>query len=154
MGEWGNARGAQQQLGLLLENLYTNASTFLFFISLGYYFTAIENNFGYLWLAVTAAGIKLITRYTILHMNILRNPETKKSDSEEGDGQLFRPGFLNETKFFFVRVANSARLYFVAFLLVFLLWPRELASVFVWYFSFIIVLSFAKLFLVLARKQS
>lgn len=151
-GRLGEVAGDKQKLGLLLENLYTNASFFLFFISLGHYFAVVEGNLGFLWLAITAAGVKMISRYATLHVNVLRSSRQEDGKEERVD-QLFTLGFMNEIKFFFARVVNSARLYYLAFLLVFLLWPQVLVGFFVWYFSLIVFLSFVKLFLVFIRRQ-
>ena len=138
--------------GMAYENLNTNLSNFLFFISLGYYFSITQDSTAYLYLAIAAFGVKIMSRYSSLHISLLKR-DLKAAEENEEDKQLFKPTVLNEIKFFFARILNSTRAYFVLFILAALFIPQFLSEFYVIYFVLILFLSLAKLLLTFIRVQ-
>lgn len=141
-----------RKLGLLLENLNANISYFLFFLSIGYYFFITTGNVAYLILTIAAYGIKIIVRYTVLHVCLL-NRSSNEGRLDKASSEIFKKGLLNEIKYFFTRVVDSARLYYLLFLFVLLIFPEFILYFVITYFILIFILNFIKLIITLIRQQ-
>lgn len=140
----------KQKLGLLLENLYANVSYFLFFISLGYYFYLQTNNVYILLGAMFTYGIKIINRYTSLHVCIVNKQEVHAVEGKSG--QVFKTSFVNNIKFFFFRIIDNARAYYISFILAYLIIPNYLLYFFVVYCALVLIMNSIKICLTLIRK--
>jgi len=140
----------KQKLGLLLENLYANVSYFFFFISLGYYFYLQTGNINFLLFAVFTYGIKIISRYTSLHVCIVNKEEVRSIEGSEG--KIFKSSAANKIKFFFTRLVDNARLYYISFILAYLIIPNQLASFFLAYAGVVLIINAIKINLTLIRK--
>lgn len=150
-GYLGEEAGSKKTLGLLLENLYPNISYFLFFTSLGYHFFLVTENVLYLLLGIFAYAMKAITRYTVLHISLLN----KKVYGGEGqrEDKVFKTDIANEVKYFFTRVMDNARLYYISFLLIVVFLPSFFLEFFVFYTVSIFLMNAFKLISTLIRKQ-
>ena len=132
--------------GMALENLNTNVYSVLFFVALGYYFYVIEGELLYFYVAVAVTIVKLLSRYASIHFTLLRKDQTDERTQQEK--RLFKPTLLNEVKFFFHRVLNTGRSYYVIFALAYILIPDVLPQFYLGYFVLLFVLNSLKLFLV------
>jgi hypothetical protein len=148
----GRPRGDSQSLGMLLENFYPNVSYPLFFISIGTYIFHQSGLLFFVWIAVAASVIKLVNRYTVLHASHMRRAEAVK-EGRETNREVFTSGWSNELKYFVVRVLDSARLYYVIFLAVLIIFPTFLSYVFVTYMVLIIFLNTLKIFKTLISRM-
>lgn len=159
-------RGESQSLGMLLENFYPNVSYPLFYISLGTYLFHLTGAIFFVWIAVVAGIVKLVTRYTVLHASHINKPEKKQetttgsvlSVSQEAlvgqtNKEIHSTGSLDEIKYFIVRVLDSARLYYVIFLVVLIAFPAWLPKIFVGYMTLIIILNVIKTLITLKTRK-
>ena len=151
-GYEGRPRGTTQSLGMLLENFYPNISYPLFFISLGAYIFYQSGSMLSLWIAIFASVIKLVTRYTVLHASHLRRSNVA-SEGAHTNKEVYSAGHWNELKYFIVRVVDSARMYYVVFLIVFLALPHQLQYVFITYMFLVIALNSIKIIMTLSSRM-
>lgn len=142
--------------GALLENFYANISYFLFFISLGYYFTLTQASIIYFIAGALAIGSKLIKRYTALHICFInRTPGLSFGHEERAGGKPFyQKGLMSHIKYFFTRVFDSARMYYLSFLIVAILFKPILPLFFIAYALLVILLSITKIVLTFWRVEA
>lgn len=140
----------KQKLGLLLENLYANVSYFIFFISLGFYFFTQTNDIRVFLLAVFTYCVKIINRYTSLHVCVV-NKEIVRS-IEGRDSHIFKSSTVDNIKFFFTRIVDNARFYYISFIVAFLFFPDIFLYYFILYAGLVLLMNTVKIFLTLKRK--
>jgi hypothetical protein len=103
-------------------------------------------------LAVCTGFVKLITRYTVLHASHLNKPRIPEDGAPPTNKELYSQGFFNEFKYFTTRVLDSARLYYVAFLIALFVIPGIISQFFVLYMLLILFLNATKLMLTLIYR--
>jgi len=148
----GRQVGESHKQGMLFENLYPNITYFLFFVGLGYYFFTTTENFLYLMFGMFAYAMKIITRYTVLHMSML-NRQVGPEGLPQKEKNIFQTSWINEFKYFVVRVVDCARMYYVAFLVIFIFFPDLAPLFFVLYMALIFILNFIKLVITVVLKR-
>ncbi len=148
-GYYKRPQGDTQKLGHLLENLYANISYLFFFLPVGFYVYTETGEVLYLLLAVAAYTVKLIARYTVLHVCFLNR---KDGIEKEGERTLFETQEANTIKYLLTRVIDTARVYFVSAILVAIVVPQWFSIFFAGYCVFVVLLNSIKLGLTLYRK--
>ena len=152
-GHYKVPQGAQVTLGVLIENLYANVSYAFLFLGLGYYFFVHTGNPQYFFFGTLAYVIKLISRYTVLHLSLINRKESIKNELLNKPNLLFATTTANKVKYVFTNIIDNARVYFLSFLIVALFFEQYLIPFFVLYMTYVLLINFAKLSLTLIRRQ-
>lgn len=144
----------REQKGILIESLNTNLSLLAMYVSLGFYFTNIEENYYYLLFAFLVFGIKIVMRYTVRQSYdsfkdffAKEREKTTKTFLEKYQGSL-----IARIKFLATKSLFSSNFYLVLYLLVFIFLFDKALYFFILYASLDILLSFMRLMRVFVRK--
>jgi hypothetical protein len=150
--------GKRLRLGLTLENFNANISYAVLFLGMGYYLFVSTGEVGYFFLATIAYVMKLISRYTVLHVTLL-NKKPSASDVvcdeiSKGSNALFDvQSRMHKIKYTLTSIIDNARVYFISYFLMALFAPQLIPILFKVYMLYVFVINFTKICLTLIRQQ-
>lgn len=146
-------REGRQKRGLLFENMYANVVYAFLFLGMGYYVVTLTGNPAYFYYGASIFVLKLITRYTVLHMTLLNRGEAAAAGADMQKSELFQESLLNRVKYAMTSIIDGARVYFLAYLIVLIFWPQILPTFFVAYVTYTGVMNLLKIILTVVRQQ-
>lgn len=128
-----NSRESQDRVfGMILENLNTNISATVFFLSLGWYLFTQSNNVLPILIAAILVAITLIFRYLKIHYQALRFTNDVVASEVIFRNAFFIKNFLSKSLF-------NISSYYPLFLILFILFPVHVNLVFVVYSLSVII---------------